>query len=96
MKYESPITCHSKDIANVKVFADRQTDRQTDRRTGQKLYAPDLSKRGHKKDNMQFHFQLYICEICIDVESTCIDVWVNIQNSCVNFSVNMMLFNAKQ
>jgi hypothetical protein len=27
MKYESPITCHSKDMANVKVFADRQTDR---------------------------------------------------------------------
>ena len=53
MKYESPITYHSKDMANVKVFADRQTDRQTDkqtdRRTGQKLYAPDLSIRGHKK-----------------------------------------------
>jgi hypothetical protein len=38
-------------MANVKVFADRQTDRQTDRRTGQKLYAPDLSIRGHKKKN---------------------------------------------
>jgi hypothetical protein len=25
MKYESPITYHSKDMANVKVFADRQT-----------------------------------------------------------------------
>jgi hypothetical protein len=25
-----------------------QTDKQTDRRTGQKLYAPDLSIRGHK------------------------------------------------
>jgi hypothetical protein len=24
MKYESPITYHSKDMANVKVFADRQ------------------------------------------------------------------------
>jgi hypothetical protein len=35
-------------MANVKVFADRQTDKQTDRRTGQKLYAPDLSIRGHK------------------------------------------------
>jgi hypothetical protein len=30
-KYESPITCHSKDMANVKVFADRQIDKQTDR-----------------------------------------------------------------
>jgi hypothetical protein len=29
----------------LKVFADRQTDR----RSGQKLYAPDLSIRGHKK-----------------------------------------------
>jgi hypothetical protein len=28
MKYESPVTYHSKDIANGKVFADR---RQTDR-----------------------------------------------------------------
>jgi hypothetical protein len=28
MKYESPITYHSKDMANVKVFADRQTDGQ--------------------------------------------------------------------
>jgi hypothetical protein len=44
MKYESPITCHSKDRANVKVFADRQADR----RTSQKLYAPDLSIWGHK------------------------------------------------
>ena len=50
MKYESLITYHSKDMANVKVFADRQTDKQTDRRTGQKLYAPDLSIRGHKKN----------------------------------------------
>jgi hypothetical protein len=31
MKYESPITYHSKDMANVKVFADRQTNKQMDR-----------------------------------------------------------------
>jgi hypothetical protein len=31
MKYESPNTCHSKDMANVKVFQDRQTGKQTDR-----------------------------------------------------------------
>jgi hypothetical protein len=49
MKYESPITCHSKDMANVKVFADKQT--------GQKLYAPDLSIRGHKKNyNKPFYY----------------------------------------
>jgi hypothetical protein len=42
VKYESLITGHSKDMANAKVFADRQT--------GQKLYVPDLSIRGYKKD----------------------------------------------
>jgi hypothetical protein len=30
MKYESPIICHSKDMANVKVFEDRQTEKKTD------------------------------------------------------------------
>ena len=40
MKYESSITYHSKTMANVKLFVDRQT--------GQKLYAPDLSMLGHK------------------------------------------------
>jgi hypothetical protein len=45
-------------MANVKVFADRQTARQmSDRRTGQKLYAPDLSIRCHKNP---LHFQ-HIC-----------------------------------
>jgi hypothetical protein len=39
MKYESPITYHSKDMAILKFFADRQA---------KKLYAPDLSIRGHK------------------------------------------------
>jgi hypothetical protein len=45
MKYESPVTYHSKDMANVKIFADRQT--------GQKLYAPNLSIRGHKNISYQ-------------------------------------------
>jgi hypothetical protein len=49
MKYESLITYHSKDMTNVKVFADRQTNRQT----GQKLYALDLSIRGHKNDQVE-------------------------------------------
>ena len=31
-------------MANVKVFADKQTDK----RTGRKLYAPDISMQGHK------------------------------------------------
>ena len=43
MKYESCITCYSKAIANVKVFADKQTDRRMD-----KNYMPDLSMRGTK------------------------------------------------
>ena len=36
VKFEKSITCHSKVMANVKVFADKQTD--------QKLYAPSESK----------------------------------------------------
>jgi hypothetical protein len=44
MKYESPITYHSKDMANVKVFADRQTERQTDRQA--KNYMPPIFRYG--------------------------------------------------
>ena len=43
-KYESAITYPSKALANVKLFADKQTDRKTDR-PAKKLYAPDLSMR---------------------------------------------------
>jgi hypothetical protein len=46
MKYESPITYHSQDMANIKVFAGRQTDRQMDR---PKTISPDLLILGHKK-----------------------------------------------
>jgi hypothetical protein len=35
-----------------------QTNKQTDRRTGQKLYAPDLSIRGHKKLEIQKNVKL--------------------------------------
>ena len=42
VNYESSITYHSQPMANVKVFADKQTG-QTDKRTG------DLSMLGHKK-----------------------------------------------
>jgi hypothetical protein len=51
MKYESPITYHSKDMANVKVFAD------TKRQKGQKLYAPNLSIQWHEKVNYMYFFQ---------------------------------------
>ena len=44
VKYEGPNSYQSKDMANVKVFAGKQTDKWT----GQKLYAPDLSMQGHK------------------------------------------------
>jgi hypothetical protein len=44
MKYESPITCDSKDMANVKVFADRQTDKQTDGQA--KNYMPPIFRYG--------------------------------------------------
>jgi hypothetical protein len=40
------ITYHSKDMANVKVFAERQTDRQTDR-------PKTICPQGHKNFPMQ-------------------------------------------
>jgi hypothetical protein len=52
MKYEIPITYHSKDMTYVKVFADRQKNRPT----GQKLYAPDLLIREHKITQMKLVF----------------------------------------
>ena len=39
----------SKAMAHVKVFVDKQINKMMDKQTGQKLYAPDLSMRGHKK-----------------------------------------------
>ena len=42
MKYEVPNSYQSKDMADVKVFVDKQMDEQT----GQLLYAPNLSMRG--------------------------------------------------
>jgi hypothetical protein len=44
MKYEIPITSHSKDMANVKVFADRQTDGQA------KNYMPPIFLYGGIKN----------------------------------------------
>jgi hypothetical protein len=48
MKYESSITYHSKDMANVNVFADRHTDKQMDKQTdGQaKNYMPPFFRYG--------------------------------------------------
>jgi hypothetical protein len=42
--YEIPITYHLKDMANIKVFADRQTDRQTDGQV--KNYIPPIFRYG--------------------------------------------------
>ena len=50
MEYESTITCHSKVMANVKVFS-RQTDRKTN--DGTTPYAIDLSMHGHKFYELQ-------------------------------------------
>jgi hypothetical protein len=44
MKYESPVIYHSKDMANVKVFADRHTDRLTDGQA--KNYMPPIFRYG--------------------------------------------------
>ena len=50
VKYEGPNSYQSKDMASVKVFVDKRTDKWTNGRTAQKLYAPDLSMRGHKNE----------------------------------------------
>jgi hypothetical protein len=42
-------------MANVIVFADRQTNRQQNGQTGQKLHATNLSIQGHKKNHVQQH-----------------------------------------
>ena len=73
MKYESSITYHSKGMANVKVFTDKQmdkeTDRQTDKWTNQKLYAPNLTIWGRKKlendgrTDKQIHCHLYLLKL---------------------------------
>ena len=46
VKYEGPHSYQSEDMANVKVLEHKEMDQQM----GQKLYAPDLSMWGHKKD----------------------------------------------
>ena len=44
MKYESPITKHSKAMASVKGFADKQRDRRTNRQA--KNYMPPIYRCG--------------------------------------------------
>jgi hypothetical protein len=54
MKYESPITYHSKDMASVKVFINRQTGGQA------KNYMPPIFQFGGIKKNqtyLQTHLQ---------------------------------------
>ena len=60
MKSEGPKSYQLKDMANVQVFADRQTDRHTEKQTSQKLYAPDLSMWGHKNSKALFNVLLEI------------------------------------
>ena len=45
MKYEGPNTYQTRDMANVKVFANKETEK----RTSQKRYAPIYRCRGIKK-----------------------------------------------
>jgi hypothetical protein len=49
VKYEIPTTCHSKDMVNVKVFADRQTDGQA------KNYMPLIFRYGGIKIMLTDH-----------------------------------------
>jgi hypothetical protein len=46
-------------MANVKVFAGRQTYRQTYRQLGKKLYAPDLSIRGNKNHFKKLYHSIF-------------------------------------
>jgi hypothetical protein len=57
MKYESHITNHSKDMANVKVFADRQTSRQTDGQA-KNYMLPIFPYRGIKKTRCVYETQM--------------------------------------
>jgi hypothetical protein len=70
-------------MTNVKVFADRQTDW----RTSQKLYAPNLSIRGHKNGqrlkNILFLFGCNI--ICKHFNFNCIKtIWKTTLKSSVS------------
>jgi hypothetical protein len=59
MKYESPVTHNSKDMANVKVFAERQNNRQTNRQTDiQAIYymPPIFRYGGIKNDTGSLYF----------------------------------------
>ena len=49
VKYEGPNSYHSKHMANVKVFADKQMDVRTHGQA-KNYMSPELSMRGHKKD----------------------------------------------
>ena len=68
VKYEGHNSCQSKDMANVKVFAGKQTHNRTDKQMGQKLYAPNLLMQGHKKKQCDLgilqwlFFILFNCE----------------------------------
>ena len=47
VKYESPLTYHSKVMANVKVFADKQSNRLTDKQTDRpKTICPRICDSG--------------------------------------------------
>ena len=51
MKYEGPNSYQSNDMANVKVFTDKQTDKHTDGQTDKpKTICHVVSMRGHNKN----------------------------------------------
>ena len=56
MKYVGLNYYRLKDMANVEVFADKESDK----RTGQKLYGPNLSMMGHNKVSIQVSLR----EVC--------------------------------
>ena len=64
VKYEGSKSYKSKDMAIVKTKKCGQTDARTDgprdKRTGQKLYAPDLSMWGRKKNRLMSVYRIRV------------------------------------
>ena len=77
VKYESSITCHSKAMANVKVFAKKETDRWTNRQA--KNYVPAIYGSGGIK-RMEFIIgkrgNMYQNNFDLHSEYFIIDVWL--------------------
>ena len=86
MKYEGPNLYQSKDMANVKVFADKQTTNgRTYKRMGQKLHPSDLSMRGHKDKTERVEFSMSTSTMIMQIFES-LGIWI----MSVNFFKTMI------